>query len=366
MSRAGIRRTDALAQTLVAEGVDAYFACTPVSMGYLHGFHEDAHERLLILAVSAKGEVRMVAPALSAEQARKVGIDDVRPWRDGEDPLQHVFQLADDWDLRSAIIAVDDAMRAQTLLTLQQALPAALFKAGGPILAQRMRRKEPGELDAMRRAARIADEAFVAVAPQIQAGMTERQVDTMLRDAMAERGGVPTFCITATGKNGAEPHHLSDETIIQAGDVLVLDFGCDVEGYKSDITRMVAVGEPSDPDARKVHDIVHRAQAAARAIVRPGVAAGEVDAAARRVIEEAGYGAYFIHRTGHGIGMQGHEEPYIIGGSTHRLEPGECFSVEPGIYLPGRFGVRIENIVTVTEDGVESLNAEPASSLTIV
>jgi len=348
-----------------AEGVDAYLACTPVSMGYLHGLFEDGHERLLLMAVSPTGEVRLICPALTETQARRSGIQDIRPWADGRDPMPFVQELADDWNLRSGIIAVDNEMRADILLSLQTALPAALFKPGSTVLSQLMRRKEAAEIDLMKRAADIADEAFEKVKPKIRAGQTENEVSTMLKDAMAAMGGKPTFSIVAAGPNGAEPHHLNDDTVLKAGDVVILDFGCDVGGYQSDITRTVAIGPASDK-AREVYGTVYRAHMAARAAAKAGTPTGDVDQAARKVIEDAGYGKYFFHRTGHGIGMQGHEEPNVSPGNPHRLEEGNCFSIEPGIYLAGELGVRIENIATVRNGEAWSLNAEPSPTLEVV
>ena len=162
---------------------------------------------------------------------------------------------------------------------------------------------------------------------------------------------------------GAEPHHESDNTVIQSGDVIIMDFGCEFEGYQSDITRTVCCGKASD-EAKRVYDIVFGAHQAGRAAIHPGVACQELDRAARQVIEKSGYGEYFFHRLGHGIGMRGHEEPYIVEGNETPLEVGHCFSIEPGIYLAGRFGVRIENIVTATMDGHASINAEPSATLT--
>ncbi|HTQ10627.1 MAG TPA: M24 family metallopeptidase, partial [Fimbriimonadaceae bacterium] len=223
--------------------------------------------------------------------------------------------------------------------------------------------KDAEELGLLRKAGKIADDAFDAVRLKIKAGMTELEVDQMLQDAMRGFGGRPAFCIVATGPASAEPHHLSDSTVIEEGHMVVLDFGCSVEGgYMSDITRTVFVGKPSE-EAKKVYDIVYRSQAAGRAAIRAGVAPQDVDRAARKVIADAGYGEYFVHRTGHGLGMRGHEEPFIIEGNEEPLEPGQCFSVEPGIYLPGRFGVRIENIVAATSDGHESMNREPSETL---
>src|SRR5688572_5777821 len=365
MQTAEATRIERLVQELESAGIDAFFAWSPVTMAYLHGFGEGGGERFLTLAIRNEGDVRLICPALSETQAKRAGISDVRAWRDGEDPVGHFRDLADDWNLRSAIVAVDDELPAQMLLRMQEALPAALFRTGSEILSKLMRVKDAQELAHMRKAARIADEALSAGLGAIRPGVTELAVEDAINAEMRRLGGRPAFCIVATGANGAEPHHLSDDTVIEKGDVVVMDFGCTVHGYYSDITRMAAVGEAS-AEAREVHQVVLRAHRAAGNAIRPGVTAESIDMAARQVIDDAGFGDKFMHRLGHGIGMKGHEEPNMVAGNTHLLEPGNCFSVEPGIYLPGKFGVRIENIVTVTESGHESFNAEPADELTVV
>jgi len=362
---AGLERLDRFAPLLKDAGVDAYLAASATSMGYLAGFHESGGERFLILAIHQDGRRRLICPALSASQAIRAGIEDVRSWRDGEDPLNHFRDLAEEWKLRSSMIAVDDDLQAKMLLEMQAVLPAALFRPGHEILAKLMRVKDADEIAMMQKAADIADDAFEAIVPKIRAGITELEMERIILEEMQRRGGKPTFCIAATGPNAAEPHHVSDDSVIEHGHVLILDFGCSYAGYQSDITRTVAVVEASD-EARKVYGIVYASHMAGRNAIRPGMACETVDQAARKVIDDAGYGEFFFHRTGHGIGMKGHEEPYIIAGNKLPLEPGHCFSVEPGIYLPGKFGVRVENIVTATPDGYRSLNAEPASELMVV
>ncbi len=360
---------DARLQTLTAAlgeaGTDAFFAWHPVTMGYLHNFHEGAIERFLALGIHRDGRTSIICPSLSATQARRAGITDIRSWRDGEDPLALFHHLADEWNLRTAIIAVDDELPAHMLLSMQAALPAALFKPGGDTISALMRVKTDTEISLLRHAGKIADDAFDASVSQIRAGMSELQVENVLRSEMAERGGIPTFSIVAAGPNGAEPHHLSDDTILRAGDVVIMDFGCSYEGYLSDITRTVAVGHASE-EATRLYKIVFDAHMAARSFIRSGASCGAIDNAARQVIDGAGYGEFFMHRTGHGIGLRGHEEPYIIAGNDMPLATGHCFSIEPGIYLPGQFGIRIENIVTATESGHESLNSEPSPTLIVL
>jgi Xaa-Pro aminopeptidase len=355
-------RVNRLQQILSEAGIDAYFACTPVSMGYLTGFFENPHERLTLIAFRPDGPPAMIAPGLSETHAKHTEIGDVRVWKDGQDPSEVFAGLAYDWGLKTAVIGVDDEMPASFLLPMQAALPAALFRSAGAQVAQLIKVKDAEELAAMRNAAKIADYAFSEVIGTRCSGKTEREIADTLYSAMRERGGSPTFCIVGTGANGAEPHHVTSDAKITAGDVVVMDWGCELNRYQSDITRTIACGNP-DEEARKVYRTVYKAHMAARATIRPGVPAEDIDLAAREVIEEAGYGEYFIHRTGHGIGMSGHEPPHIVQGNEEPVVAGQCFSIEPGIYLPGRFGVRIENIVAVTEDGHESFNEEPAEEL---
>lgn len=353
---------DRLARALAEGGIDAGFLWSPMAMGHLAGFAEAAGERFMALGVHKDGRETLICPALSSQQARRSGIADVRGWADGEDPSLLFKELATEWHLKTAIVGVDDEMPAHMVLAMQQVLPAALFRPIGEILGNLRRIKTADEIAKMSAAARVADEALSEGLAVLRAGVTEQAVANALSRAMTSRGGVPAFSIVATGANGAEPHHHSDHTPLCEGDVVVMDFGCSLEGYQSDITRMAAIGSP-DPEADHVYDIVFRAHHAARSAAKPGVTAGSVDEAARRVIADAGYGEHFIHRTGHGIGLRGHELPNIVNGSNHILEVGECFSIEPGVYLPGRFGVRIENIVTLTEAGCQSLNEEPPASL---
>jgi len=363
-----IQQTDRiakLAEQIQSSGADAFLAWHPISMGYLHGFREGSHERLMVLAIRSSGEVVLICPALSQTQARRAGIQNIRSWKDGEDAYALFADLADQWDLRTAIILVDDELPAHMLLRMQEVLPAALFKPGQQVLSRLMRYKDEQELDMMKRAAVIADRALDPALKQLKTGMSEKDLAEILKNEMSRHGGTPTFCIVATGANSAEPHHETDDTEIKPGDVVLLDYGCSVSGYNSDTTRVVCFGEPST-EAKKVYDVVFRAQEAGRDVIRAGVPAQEIDRACRKVIQDAGYGDQFVHRTGHGIGLRGHEDPYIVEGNDHPVEIGDCFSVEPGIYLPGKFGVRIENIVTPTENGHDSFNEEPPSQLSVI
>ncbi|MBS1723344.1 MAG: aminopeptidase P family protein [Armatimonadetes bacterium] len=358
-------RTKRLSQVMDSKGIEAFLCTSGVTMGYLAGFHEEGGERLLTYAIRRDGSSRMICPALSRSQAERCGFEDIRSWKDGEEPLKLVQQLAEDWGLAGKEVAVDDEMRAAILLDLQSALSSTRFCAGQSTLSGLMRTKDAAEISLLKRAGAAADDSLAPVLKKIRPGITEWQVHEWLSEEMRSRDTMPNFCIVATGSHSAEPHHGTSQTQLSKGDVLVMDYGCSVDGYMSDITRTVVIGEPSEEQS-KVYDVVFRAHMAARKAIRPGVAAEDIDRAARQVIDDEGYGEFFVHRTGHGLGMRIHEEPYICAGNKHRLEVGNVFSIEPGIYLPGRFGVRIENIVAVTEDGHESMNAEPSPHLTVV
>jgi len=334
-------------------------------MNYLAGFQEEGGERLLTLIVGADGRNCLIAPALTRNQAERSGFQDVRVWCDGDDPVSLVKGLLDEWGCTDGDFAVDDDMRSSLLLALQNELPEAEFAAGHALLGELTRIKDAGEISRLKKAGEIADSSLSAVLAQVKPGTTEWSVNELLGAEMSRRGGIPVFAIVATGAHGAEPHHHTGQTAVSEGDVLVLDYGCQFEGYLSDITRTVVVGRPT-AEQSQVYRIVYDAHMAAREAIKPGVAAEDVDRAARQVIEDAGYGEFFVHRTGHGLGMRVHEEPYICKGNRHALEVGNVFSIEPGIYLPGNFGVRIENIVAVTQDGHESMNAEPSRDITVV
>lgn len=351
-----------LVGVLKSEGVSAYLSAGLSSLAYLNAMHETGGERFLGVFLKNDGSQAMIAPKLSATQAVRLGVTDFRGWADGEDPLTLVAALGEEWGITTGVLAVDDDMPAHMVLGLQKALRGTKLVLGHELRARVMALKDAEELASLNKAGAAADGAWDEVRPQIRPGLTESQVAKMLQDAMTARGGKPLFSIIAAGPASAEPHHGSDDTVLAEGDVVICDFGCEVESYVSDITRTVCLGAPTE-EQKKVYEIVHRAHMAARAAIKPGVAFQEVDRAARAVITEAGYGEYFIHRTGHGVGMNVHEAPNVVEGEVRLLQPGHCFSIEPGIYLPGRFGVRIENLVTVTETGHSSFNVEPAPEL---
>ena len=251
---------------------------------------------------------------------------------------------------------ISDSAWALHLLGLQRALPGSGYRALTECLPMMRAVKDASELARLAAAGAAADAVYGEITRGRFAGRRETDVAADLAGLLREHGHEQVdFTVVGSGPNGANPHHEAGDRVIEPGDAVVLDFGGLMFGYGSDTTRTVSVGEPA-PEVREVHQVVRRAQQAAVDAVRPGMTCQDIDRTARRVITEAGYGERFIHRTGHGIGVTTHEPPYIIEGEQQQLVPGMCFSVEPGIYLAGRFGVRIEDIVTVTADGVRRLN----------
>lgn len=332
---------------------------------YLTGFHEEPAERHLLLVITPD-EHAMLAPTMYESQIRSSShLSGVTTWDDDDDPVAALGELVDRLDIAETdgTILVDDHLFATFLLDLKVVLPDATFGRASEILAEMRITKDDDELAALRRAGTISDAACEAIRRRGSAviGMTEEELVEELRDDLAAQGGAGFSFdpIVAAGPNGAQPHYRHGDRTIEAGEPVVLDFGTVVDRYPGDQTRTVVFdGEPPS-DFEAVHATVEAAFEAAVDAVGPGVRAGEVDRAARSVIEEAGYGDAFLHRTGHGLGLEVHEPPYIVEGNDRTLEPGMVHSVEPGIYLDGRFGVRLEDIVVVTEDGCERLNDSP-------
>ncbi|HLJ55837.1 MAG TPA: Xaa-Pro peptidase family protein [Chthonomonadaceae bacterium] len=353
---------------LAIDGVDGMILAGTDQMRYLTGWQECGHERFVGLLIPAVGDPAFLVPAMNVAQARETpaGMESVIGWDDATGWREAARTIVGAWG-SAARILVDDEMRSGHLLALQEMFPETRFRAASGLMRRLREIKDAAELEAMRRAAQMIDEVFEAVAIQLYTGATELEVAEMVVGEIRVRGSRPSFSpLICFGPNSALPHHHTGDRRLAPGDVVIIDIGCVADGYASDITRTVGYCEPSDPDARALYDLVFRAHHAARDLARPEVTPEAVDAAARNLIAAAGYGERFLHRTGHGIGLSVHEPPDIVKGGTAPLKPGTCFSIEPGVYLPGRFGVRIENIVTVTCDGVASLNAEPDPELRVL
>ncbi len=341
-------------------GVDAVLLSVGPDLPYLTGYEAMPLERLTMLVLPVDGEATLVVPRLEAPRVvERPDVFGLRAWDETDDPIAIVAGLV----ATAGTLAIGDRTWSRFLVDLQTALPSARFTRGSEVVGPLRARKDAAEVEALRRAGAAADR----VAAELQrgdielVGRTESQVSAELgRRLRAEGHHRVNFAIVAAGANAASPHHEPGDRVIQEGEVVLCDFGgtmlgADGIGYCSDITRCVHLGDPS-VEMADAYAVLLEAQQAAVAAATVGTPCQEVDATARRIITEAGWGEQFIHRTGHGIGIEEHEDPYIVSGNDTRLEPGHAFSIEPGIYVPGRFGFRLEDIVVAAEPGPDALN----------
>jgi Xaa-Pro aminopeptidase len=371
------RRLSAAATGAARAGLAGLVITPGYDLRYLTGSRAQTFERLTALVIPASGgqersdsgflgaEPTVVLPRLELAALRESAVLDlgmnVQDWVDGENPYDLVALALGG----HARVAVTDSMPALHLLPLTEVLGATPVLATGVMAALRMI-KDPEEIAALRRAGAAIDRVHARVPEFLRPGRTEAEVAADITAAIVAEGhSEAAFVIVGSGPHGADPHHECSDRELQSGDIVVVDIGGPVEpGYNSDCTRTYSLGEPAAEIAEQ-YAVLQRAQAAAVAAVRPGVTAEQVDATARDLLAEAGLGEYFVHRTGHGIGLSVHEEPYIVAGNDQPLAEGMAFSVEPGIYLPGRWGARIEDIVIVTADGAQPVNTRP-HDLTVV
>lgn len=347
-------------------GTDLLVLTPGSDLRYLTGYHAHAMERLTALAVPRVGEPflvvpRLEAPMVDASPCGALGLD-VLAWDETDDPFALLAGAATA-RLGTAPVRVAVGARswAEHALGVARALPGSALELASPVVDRLRMVKTPAEIEELAAAGGAIDRVHARMADMLRVGRTEAAVGADIAAAILEEGHVGVdFTIVGSGPHGASPHHeLSDRTI-GAGDVVVVDIGgMTATGYRSDCTRTYVVGGAVPPDVAEWYAVLQAAQAAATAAVRPGATAEQIDAAARAVIDDAGWGEHFIHRTGHGIGLDTHEAPYIVAGNSLPLEPGMAFSVEPGIYLAGRCGARIEDIVVCTDDGVRTLNDGP-------
>ncbi|UUO03767.1 Xaa-Pro peptidase family protein [Mycolicibacterium novocastrense] len=327
---------------------------------YLVGSRAQTFERLTALVLPADGDPTIVVPrlelaALKGSAVPELGLT-VRDWVDGDDPYALVGEALGGGTLA---VAVTDSMPALHLLPLAEVLGTIPVLATDVLRRLRMI-KDPAEIDALRKAGAAIDRVHARVPDFLVPGRTEAAVAADIAEAIVAEGHSDVaFIIVGSGPHGADPHHECSDRELRAGDIVVVDIGGPYEpGYNSDSTRTYSIGEP-DADVARRYSVLQRAQRAAVDAVRPGVTAEQVDAAARDVLAAEGLADAFVHRTGHGIGLSVHEEPYIVAGNTLTLEEGMAFSVEPGIYFPGEWGARIEDIVIVTAEGAEPVNNRP-------
>jgi Xaa-Pro aminopeptidase len=375
------QRLDRARAAAAAAGVDALLLGFGADLRYLSGYAAMPSERLTMLVVPSDAPPRLIVPRLEVLPARaaaapRAGLVEVVAWEETEDPIGSVVRVIQgDGPGRLASgrvrLAVGDRLWSTFTLGVQAALPDASFVLASTVMRDLRITKDDDEVRLLQAAATAADRVVIAVAHGPLVGRTEADVSREIRDRLIDEGHDDAdFAIVAAGEDGASPHHTAGDRIIAAGEPVVMDLGGPLDGYGSDITRTIWVsgGDPSrgpDPTFRRIHSLVLEAHDRAIAAVRPGVPCEAIDAAARGVIDAAGYGDRFIHRTGHGIGLEGHEPPYLVAGDATPLAPGMAFSIEPGIYLEGRYGVRIEDIVVCGPAGPIVLDDAPRELLVV-
>ncbi len=343
-----------------ARAIDALLITPSPDYAYLLGYRAPVLERLTCLVVRPEAAPVLILPRLEEPLARhelgEIAEElTIVPWDETDDPFRLVQQLL----AGASRVGVQDQMWGRFVLRIQAVLEPTSLVEAGPTLSALRRVKSADEIDRLRLAAGAADAAMLSITRERLSGRTEAEVSARIRSLLVEHGHQSAdFAIVASGPNSASPHHEPGDRVIAAGDALVLDIGGSLAGYVSDTTRTAFVRDPPAEFAA-LHAVLQEAQRAACDAVRPGVACSAIDAVAREIIEDAGFGDAFIHRTGHGIGMETHEEPYIVASNPEPLEAGHAFSVEPGIYIAGSWGARIEDIVVCTETGGERLNTSP-------
>ncbi len=352
-------RIDLLRESMIQESVDLVALGPGAHLAWLTGVKPHADERPLLFCIS-QSYAGFLMPSLEADSARQQTTDlPFHTWSDDVGPaaaFEDCLRAAEVTDAKHVVL--DETMRADFAALVQDALPAADRQFTGSTIGALRMRKDDAEYQLLKQNALIADNAMRAAWAAMRIGMTENEVAEVVRDSFKSQTAVPLFHIIGAGRNGAFPHHHTGETKLQQGDIIVMDIGGGQNGYSSDMTRMASMGAPSD-DYTAVHNVVEAAVQAALEAAKPGVKAHVVDDAARNVINDAGYGDLFVHRTGHGMGVEIHETPYITSSSQTVLDEGMVFSIEPGIYQADKFGLRLEDIVYLRDDGAEVFSELP-------
>jgi len=334
-------------------------------MVWLSGLSPHGDERPVMLFVT-QSFAAILMPALNADSSRAVTDLPFYTWTDAEGPDAALAQLLDDADARrkGLKVALDETMRTDFSLLVLDALPEVEREFTGPTIGALRAQKDDAEYRALKENARINDIAMQAAFAACKPGVTELDIVKVLDETYAAHGATTEFNLVCFGENGAFPHHHSGSRVLKANDAILLDIGGRKDGYPSDMTRVGTIGRV-DPEFDKVWGVVNEAVQAAVAAARPGVTAASVDKAARDVITAAGYGEFFLHRLGHGLGIDVHEPPYITGTSDRLLEEGNVFSIEPGVYLAGRFGIRLEEIVILRKDRAEIFSELPRDTVVV-
>jgi Xaa-Pro aminopeptidase len=361
-------RLDRLRAAMRTRDVDALLVGPSADLRYLVGYHALPLERLTMLVVPADGPASLVVPELEAPRAVDSGATaraELVTWGETADPIALVAdRLTAAGVDPSGTLALQDRLWTSFTLALQDALPGASWVAGSSVTRDLRLVKSPDEIAALAAAGAAIDAVHAVVPDLLRPGRTEAEVGRDIADRILDDHDEVNFVIVASGPNGASPHHETGDRVLEVGDAVVVDIGGTRAGYCSDSTRDYAIGHVPEGYA-DLHAVLERAQDLACAAVRPGATPEAIDAAARDHITAAGFGELFVHRTGHGIGVEEHEEPWIVAGNTEPVAAGMAFSIEPGIYVPGRYGSRIEDIVVVTADGVERCNHRPREVLVV-
>jgi len=353
-----VKRIERVRELMRERNIECLFVAPPSNIFYLTGIKTTLDERLQLAVLPREGPLFLVLPEMHKEAASGLGEGFcLLTWTDHQDPMELVHEAC---GTIKGCAAVDPKLWAGHLLRLMGTLKDCTFVDAGELLGKARSIKDEEELRRLKKAGELADEVMGEVLKEISVGMTERELADFIERRIKEKGAedVSFKPIVASGPNSSMPHHIPGDRKIEKGDFVVLDFGAVLEGYCSDITRTVFVSRAGSEE-KEIYRVVMEANEAGYRAAVCGALCGDVDRAAREVIDRAGYGRFFIHRTGHGIGLECHEEPYIVEGSRIPLEKGMAFSVEPGIYIPQKFGVRIEDIVAVTDRGPIRLNSFP-------
>lgn len=360
------RRQNSLREAMATQGIDCFLVGVSSTLRYLTGYSRKADERLLILVLTPKSDPFIVVNQMSVSQFPDSGIQDMVPWADGDRPIPLLLAELGKRSIPTQKIAIEKSLTGHFLLPLMHALPHAKFSIGNALTDKLRLYKDETERELMATACRLANDAYAACMERGSAwiGKTENEFMAMLAFEMSTRGLAMPSGIVAAGEHAAVPHHVNSDTPIRESTCLLVDFGANYKGYHTDMTRTVHFGEPSEK-FRTVYEIVLEALYKGHAAAKIGNQLQDVDNACRSHIADKGYGVQFIHRTGHGIGLDGHEGPSAAAGETTPIVPGMTFSIEPGIYLPGEFGVRIEDQAMITEDGLHILHSFPRE-LTII
>jgi Xaa-Pro dipeptidase len=348
------KRIEKVQKQLENQNIESVVVTSPANFFYFSGIWLDSHERLQAIVIPKTGIASMIVHEMSKEEVNATEIFEYHFWKDGDSSLEILAaNLAD-----TGRISIDNQWPSQNLIKLMNLKKQAIFVDSTNVIGPLRLYKDHQEIELLKKSSAIADEVLQQAIDYIKPGLTEREVAEEIKRlfALKQVNELSFYPIVGAGKNGAIPHHQSDETIIKAGDMVVIDMGGVRDHYCSDMTRTVLVGGTATEEMKLVYEIVKRAQDEAVKAVKPGVPLKEIDQVARDIISNAGYGLNFTHRTGHGLGIEVHEEPFVTSDNNQLIEEGMVISIEPGIYLSGKFGVRIEDIVVVTSDGCERLN----------